>query len=94
MVEIHSIRRNLALKECEIKVTPDGQQVKFSIKFVTKGGEIIFIPCVIAAGLRFDMKYYCMRGVLPIDSENNASGHVTPVHIDEIIEWNGKKVRL
>jgi hypothetical protein len=94
MAEIQTIRRNLALKEYEIKESPDGKQTIFSIRFVKKNGEIVFIPRAIAAGLQFNGKCNRMRGVLPVDNENNASGHVTPVHIDGIIEWNGKKIRL
>ena len=94
MAEIQSIRRNLALKEYEIKETPDGRLNIFSIRFVKKNGEIVFIPRAVAAGLQFNGKDNRMRGVLPVDVDNNASGHVTPVHIDGIIEWNGKKIRL
>jgi len=94
MAEIQTIRRNLALKEYEIKETPAGKQVTFSIKFIKKNGELAFIPRAVAAGLPFNGKGNRMRGVLPIDSENNASGHVTPVHIDGIIEWNCKKIKM
>ena len=94
MADIQTIRRNLALKEYEIKETPDGKQVTFSIKFVTKSGEIVFIPRAVAAGLRFNQKENRMRGVVSIDQDNKATGHVTPVHIDGIIEWNGKKVKM
>ena len=94
MAEIQTIRRNLALKENEIKETTDGKQVTFSIKFVKKNGELVFIPRAIAAGLPFNGKDNRMRGILPVDSDNNASGHVTPVYIDGIIEWNGKKIKL
>ena len=94
MAEIQTIRRNLALKEYELKETHDGKQVTFSIRFVKKNGEAVFIPCAIAAGLPFNGKDSRMRGVLPVDSENKSLGHVTPVHIDGIIEWNGKKIRM
>lgn len=94
MAEIQTIRRNLALKEYELKETPDGKQSTFSIRFVKKNGEVVFIPRAVAAGLPFNGKDNRMRGVLTVDSENNASGHVTPVHIDGIIEWNGKKIRM
>jgi len=94
MAEIQTIRRNLALKEYELKETPDGKQVTFSIRFVKKNGELVFIPRTVAAGLLFNAKDNRMRGVLPVDSDNNASGHVTPEHIDAIIEWNGKKIKL
>ncbi|HZK96680.1 MAG TPA: hypothetical protein VFC67_20950 [Prolixibacteraceae bacterium] len=94
MADIKTIRRNLALKEYEIKETPDSKQATFSIKFIKKNGELAFIPRAVAAGLPFIGKDNRMRGVLPIDSDNNASGHVTPVHIDGIIEWNGKKIKM
>jgi len=94
MAEIQTIRRNLALKEYECKETPDGKQTAFSIRFVKKNGECVFIPRATAVGLPFNGKDNRMRGVLPVDSDNNASGHVTPVHIDGIIEWNGKKIKL
>lgn len=94
MVKIETIRRNLALKEYEVKETPDGRQTTFSIKFVKKNGELVFIPRAVAAGLRFDMKSTRMRGVRPVDEQNKATGHVTPVHIDGIVEWNNKKVKL
>lgn len=94
MAEIQTIRRNLALKEYELKETPDGKQANFSIKFVKKNGELAFIPRAVTAGLLFNGKDKRMRGILPIDNENNASGHVIPVHVDGIIEWNGKKIKL
>ncbi|HZK97479.1 MAG TPA: hypothetical protein VFC67_24980 [Prolixibacteraceae bacterium] len=94
MAEIQTIKRNLALKEYEAKETPNGKEVTFSIKFVKKNGELVFIPRAVSAGLSFNGKDNRMRGVLPVDSENNASGHVAPVNIDGIIEWNGKKVKL
>ena len=43
MAVMQSIRRNLALKELEAKDTPDGKQVAFPMKFVTKNGAIVFI---------------------------------------------------
>ena len=94
MVEITTIRRNLVLKEFEIKETSDGRQVTFSIKFVKKNGELVFIPRAVAAGLNMNMKDNRMRGILGVDSINNAVGHITPVHIDGIVEWNGNKVKM
>ena len=63
MAENPTIRRNLVLKEYEIKETPDGKQVTFSIKFVKKNGELVFIPRAVAAGLPFNGKDNRMRGV-------------------------------
>ncbi len=88
------IPRSLALQEFELKETPDGKPVTFSIKFVKKNGELVYVPRAVSAGLRFNMSDNSMRGILPVDFNNNASGHVTPVHIDGITEWNGKKIKL
>ncbi len=93
MAEILSIRRNLALKELEAKETPDGKQVAFSIKFVTKNGELVFMPRAVATGLRFDMSSNRMQGVVPVDVQNKATGHITPFHIDGLIEFNGMKIK-
>jgi len=89
-----SIRRNMVLKEYEAKETPDGQQRTFAIKFTKKDGEHVFIPRAVAAGLPFNMKDNRMRGVLPVDERGNSAGHVTPVHIDGILEWNSLKVEM
>lgn len=94
MAEITTIRRNLVLKEYEIKETTDGRQVTFSIKFVKKNGELVFLPRAVATGLKMNMKDNRMRGVLLVDSDNNSIGHITPVHIDGIVQWNGKKVKM
>lgn len=89
-----TIRRNLALKQFEAKETPMGKQNTFSIKFVKKDGELVFMPRAVACGLKMNMKDNRMRGVLPVDANNNACGHVTPVHIDGFIEFNGMKIRM
>ena len=56
MQKNQTIRRNLALKEIEIKETSDGIQVTFSIKFVKKNGELVIIPRAVASGLPFNGK--------------------------------------
>ena len=93
-MKIETIRRNLVLKELEIKESPEGKQTVFSIKFIKKDGELVFVPMAVAAGLKMNMKENRMRGILPVDSSGTATGHVTPVHIDGIIMWNGSKVRM
>ena len=93
-IKVETIRRNLALKEYEVKETLLGKQVVFKIKFVKKDGELVFMPMAVAAGLKMNMKENRMRGVLPVDAQGESCGHVTPVSIDGIIEWNGKKIRM
>ena len=88
------IRRNLMLREYDIKETPQGIQTTFSIKFIKTNGEIVFMPRAVACGLTANMNKNSIRGVLPIDLQGNKTGHPTPVSIDAIIEWNGMEVIL
>lgn len=89
-----SIRRNVALREYDIKETPQGKQVAFSIKFIKKNGELVFLPKAVATGLPFNVKDNRMRGVIAIDSSGDKIGHIYPVNIDLIMEWNGKQIIL
>jgi hypothetical protein len=89
-----SIRRNYALREYDIKETPQGRQQVFSIKFLKKNGELIFLPRAVASGLSMNMKDNRMRGVVAIDVKGDKIGHIYPVNIDLIIEWNGKQIVL
>ncbi len=88
------IRRNLMLREYDMKETPAGKQTTFSIKFIKQNGELVFMPRAVACGLTANMSQNRIRGVLPIDLEGNKISHPTPVSIDAIIEWNNKKVVL
>jgi len=82
------------LREFDIKETPDGNQVVFSIKFVKNDGEIVFVPAAVACGLTCNLKKNRLRGVMPVDEKGNRVGHPYPVSIDGILEWNGKKIIL
>ena len=53
-----TIRRNLALREYDVKTLPSGRQAVFSVKFVKKNGELSFIPRGVASGLPFHCLLY------------------------------------
>jgi hypothetical protein len=89
-----TIRRNLMLREYDIKETPLGKQTIFSIKFIKQNGEVVFMPRAVACGLTVNMSKNRLRGVVPIDLKGDKISHPTPVSIDAIIEWNGKIVVL
>lgn len=89
-----TIRRNLVLREYDIKKTPQGGQTIFSIKFIKRNGELVFMPKAVACGLNTNMKENRLRGVLPVDAGGEGIGHPTPVNIDAIVEWNGYPVEL
>jgi hypothetical protein len=89
-----TIRRNLALRDYDIKETPAGLPKAFSIEFIKKNGERVSVPRALAAGLPFNASENRMRGIKPVDSKNNQSGHITAVDIDAIVMWNGLRVVL
>lgn len=88
------IKRVQALREMEIKETPDGKPITFSIRFEKKDGQLVLLTKAVSAGLRMNMSKNNMRGVVQVDDELNKIGHIYPVHIDNIHEFNGKKVVL
>ena len=89
-----TIRRNLALREYDVKTLPSGRQAVFSLKFVKKNGELCFIPRGVASGLPFSVSGNRMRGVMPVDASLNQCGHIVAVDIDALVEWNGVRVVL
>lgn len=89
-----NIRRADVLREYDIKEDKRGKQVVFSIRFVKKNGESVFLPRAVATGLPWNVAATRMRGVRPVDIAGNKTGHIYPVRIDNILEWNGNRVIL
>lgn len=89
-----TIRRRTVLQEIDIKTTPNGKQVVFSIQFDKKNGERVYFPRAVACGLKMNMKNNRTRGVILTDEFGNRIGHPTPVGIDRIIRYNGMEVLL
>lgn len=86
------IRRADVLREYDIKSDPKGRQVVFSIRFVKINGESVFLPRAVATGLNWNVAESRMRGIRPVNSMLDPIGHIYPVRIDNITEWNGKRV--
>lgn len=91
---METIRRYDVLREMDITTTPEGRVRLFSIAFVTKTGEYIYLPFARKGGIRADMKRVRCRGVIPCSSTGQPIGHVYPVSIDNILQYNGKQVIL
>lgn len=90
---METIRRNQVLDELDIRTLPDGRKRIFSIKFVTKEGKLIFLPQAYACGAgKMNNKQFRMRGIQPCDCKGNPEYHPYPVCIDNILQYNGKKV--
>lgn len=88
------IRRNMMLKELDIRWLPNGQRNIFSIKYVDKSGKLRYIPQAYARGLPYNLKDARQRGIQPCDCKGNAEGHVYPAGIDVIVMFNGMEVML
>jgi hypothetical protein len=91
-----TIRRNAALREIDIRENPDGTPRVFSVRFVKLDGETVYLPRAVASGsgINRNMKVLRERGFLPVDGRYHATGHVYPVNIDNILEFNNQKITL
>ena len=88
-----TIKRNLVLKELDIKEDPTtGKQRVFSITFDKKNGERVYYPRAVSCGLNMDLKANRCRGILAVDKNGNVISHPTPVGIDRIIKYNDLSV--
>jgi len=91
---MNSISRKLVLKELDVKETPSGGPVIFSIAFIKNNGERVYYRRAVSCGLSANMSNNRLRGVLPVDEHGDSVSHPTPVHIDSIMEFNGARVKL
>lgn len=92
--KVKHIKRNMMLKQIDIKFLPNGTRHLFSIKFVTKLGYLHFFPKAYATGLRYSLKDARQRGIQECDSSGKKIGHVYPVGIDLVIMFNQMEVIL
>lgn len=92
--KVKHIRRNMMLKEIDIKWLPGGKRNIFSIKFVTKTGNLHYFAFAYATGLRYNVSEARQRGIQQCDEYGKALGHVYPVGIDHIIMFNNMEVIL
>ena len=87
------ITRKQMLKMLDIRRTPEGRPIVYSAKFVEASGKLRFFPqCIVCGAGRMNMKQQRVRGLQPCDCKGQPEGHVYPVRIDNILEFNGHKV--
>jgi len=91
---METITRAEVLSEIEVKETASQKQKVFAISFYKKNGELVFLPRAVACGLSMNMYKNRMRGIIAVDSNGFKYGHVYPVCIDNIREFNNKKVKI
>lgn len=88
------IRRNQVLKLMDAAEDPLNRKITFSLRFVKKDGELVYMPKAQTCGLKLNMKDNRMCGIIPVDDKGDPAGHPTPVHIDSFVEFNGLRVRM
>ena len=93
-VRVRHIRRNMMLREIDIKWLPGGVRNLFSIKFVSRSGNVRYFPFAYATGLSYSVKDSRQRGVQECDERGKAIGHIYPVGIDAILMFNNMEVIL
>lgn len=93
---METTRRYDALREMDITTHPDGSVRLFSIGFVLKDGEYVYLPFAKKGGLRCDITRQRVRGIIPCiaNGQQMPQSHPYPVSIDNILLFNGKKVIL
>ena len=90
---METITRQQVLNELDVRTLPDGRKRIFSIKFVTAAGKLVYLPQAYACGAgRMNNKENRVRGIQPCDCKANPEGHVYPMKIDAIIQYNGRRV--
>jgi hypothetical protein len=81
------------LADLDIRTDRYGHRRVFSVKLVTTTGKLYYLPQAYSCGCKgMDMKACRFRGVQPCDCKSNPEGHVIPVKITNIIEYNGHKI--
>ncbi len=88
-----TIYANTMLADLDIRYDRFGNQRLFSVKFCTLDGKLYFVPQAYATGCKgMDMKKVRYRGIQPCDCKGHPEGHVIPVKITNIMEYNGRIV--
>ena len=89
-----SVKLSRVLNEIDVAVLPDSTQHSFSIRFIKSNGESVFLNRAVKTGLNFNLKKNAMRGFRPVDANLNPIGHIYPVSIWHIVEFNQQIVCL
>jgi len=80
---------NAVLADWDEDKYPNGEQKYFSVAYIKKNGEFVYLKRCIKSGLRFSMKNHNMKAAQPVDKNGNAIGHVHPIWIHAITIYRG-----
>lgn len=90
------ISRRRMLNMMDIRTTPSGKPMVYSIKFVQKDGKLRFLPqCIITGVNNMNMKQNRVRGVQPCDCSGvvDPGSHPIPVRVFNVIEFNNHPIK-
>jgi hypothetical protein len=76
---------NAVLADWDEQFFPDGTEKFFSVGYIKKNGEFVYLKRCRRAGLRFSMKMHDMKAAEPVDIHGKAIGHVHPIWIHSIV---------
>lgn len=88
------IQRSDALREMNVKTLPDGSRNVFSLRFVTKSGESVYLPYCYQLGFSEQQRASGLRrrNVQPCTDDGTRLGNPVSVAIDLITEYNRMRV--
>jgi len=78
---------NAILADWDEQFYPNGTEKFFSVGFIAKTGEYIFIKRARRCGLRFSMKDLDFKVAVPVDNNGIAIAHVYPIWIHSILYY-------
>ena len=76
---------NAVLADWDEHHYPNGNVKYFSVGYIKKNGEFVYLKRCKKIGLRFSMKDFNMKAAQPVDTQGNAIGHVHPIWIHSIM---------
>lgn len=90
MAKKRMIHRSDVLQEWQVREDSRNRRIQFSVKFQTKSGEMRFYPRAISMPVAGNMSKNRHVGCMPVDKNGDklSHGHITPVNIDLIKEFN------
>lgn len=88
-----TITQREMLQLLDVRYHPNGKPMIYSVKFVQLDGKLRFFPQAIVCGAgKMHNKAYRMRGFQLCDCKGFPEDHVYPVRINNILEFNGRRV--
>lgn len=81
------------LRAMDVRTKPDGKPFIHAVKFVQLDGKLRFFPqCTIGGAGKMSNGENRMRGLTPCDCVGHPIDHTYAVRIDNIIEFNRKRI--